>query len=52
MIPINKIRYRITAYWFSLLLVIVLLGNYGREAIDWMLTKLYEVFILSYPAGN
>lgn len=41
----NKIRPLIAAYWFAFLLLFIILGLYGREVIEWVLLKLYEIFV-------
>lgn len=41
----NKSKPLITVYWFAFLLLFIILGMYGREAIEWVLIKLYEIFI-------
>ena len=45
MMTADKIKPDITAYWFALMLVFVILGLFGRESMDWILMKLYELFI-------
>lgn len=41
----NKIELRVIAYWFAFLLLFVVLGQYGRDVIEWVLIKLYEILI-------
>jgi hypothetical protein len=41
----DKINSNITAYWFVMLLLFIVLGFYGRQAIEWLLMKLYDFFI-------
>ncbi len=49
MITAHKIKPRITAYWFALVLALVILGLYGWQAMQWILMKLYELFIQRTP---
>jgi hypothetical protein len=37
------------AYWFTVLLIFILLGRFGMQAIEWLLMKLYEFFIQHVP---
>lgn len=46
---INRVKLRITAYWFALILVIILVGLYGREIVVWVISKLYGFFIEHNP---
>ena len=45
MITEPKIQLEIVAYLFTLALVFILLGKYGRQAKERILMKLYEIFI-------
>jgi len=45
----DKIKPDITAYWLALVLVFVIFGRYGWQAIEWILMKLYEFFIQRNP---
>ena len=45
MMTADKIKPDITVYWFALMLIFVILGLYGRQAMEWILMKLYELFI-------
>ncbi len=45
MITTEKLNAALMAYWFTAMLVILVLGRYGRQAVEWVLVKLYEVFI-------
>ena len=49
MMTADKIKPDKTAYWFALLVVLVILGLYGRQAMEWILMKLYEFFIQRKP---
>ena len=50
MITAEKTQSRILTYWLAVLFVFILLGGYGREAIEWLLMKLYEFFVQRTPA--
>lgn len=45
----HKIRYDEAASWFAMILLVILLGKYGSEAVEWLLMKLYEFFIQRIP---
>lgn len=45
MITADKIKPDITTYWFMLVLLFVIFGIYGRQALEWVLMKLYGFFI-------
>jgi hypothetical protein len=45
MITADKMKPDITTYWFVLVLLFVIVGIYGRQALEWALMKLYEFFI-------
>jgi hypothetical protein len=45
MITPDKARTDIVAYWFAVMLLFIITGKYGRQAIEWILMKLYEFFI-------
>ncbi len=45
----NNIKPPVTAYWFAFLLLFIFLGFYGKELIEWILIKLYEIFIQKDP---
>jgi hypothetical protein len=49
MISPDKVRIDITAYWFAAILLFMLFGRYGRQAIEWVLMKFYEFFIQRNP---
>lgn len=49
MITPDKVRTDIVAYWFAAMLLFILAGKYGRQAIEWVLMKLYEFFIQRNP---
>ena len=46
---IARVKLRLTAYWFTLILVIILLGIYGNEIAVWIFTELYGFFIQHNP---
>ena len=46
---IARVKLRLTAYWFTLILVIILLGIYGNEIAVCIFTELYGFFILHNP---
>ncbi len=41
----EKYQVEILMYWFAIALVCILTGRYGKQAIEWVLMKLYEFFI-------
>ncbi len=43
----DKIKQEIIAYWFSVSLILLLVGRYGFQFLKWLLTALYEFFILN-----
>ncbi len=45
----NTIKLLNTAYWFAFLIIFIFLGFYGKELIEWILIKLYEIFIQKDP---
>lgn len=45
MAQLHKIKTDPGAYWITVLLVIILLGLFGREALAWVLMKLYEFVV-------
>jgi hypothetical protein len=45
MLSASKIQADLWAYAFALILVFALLSRYARQAIAWVLMRLYEVFI-------
>jgi hypothetical protein len=49
MITPDKVRTDIAAYGFAAMLLFILFGRYGRQAIEWTLMKLYEFFIQRNP---
>lgn len=49
MLTADKINTDITAYWFVAVVLFIVLGLYGRPAIEWVLMKLYEFFIQKTP---
>jgi hypothetical protein len=52
MITPDKVRTDIVAYWFAAMLLFILAGRYGRygrQAVEWVLMKLYEFFIQRNP---
>jgi hypothetical protein len=49
MMPAEKIDPNMTAYWFAAMLLFIVLGLYGRPAMEWLLMKLYEFFIQKFP---
>lgn len=48
----EKIQSEVTAYFLAALLVFILMGRYGRQAAEWLLMKLYEIFIGRSPMGS
>lgn len=42
---VKKIKPLIAAYWFTFLLLFIILSLYGRDIIGWFLTKLFEILI-------
>ncbi len=51
MLNTQKIEAETLVYFFAVILLFIVLGRYGRQAIEWMLLKLYELFIQSNPTG-
>jgi hypothetical protein len=49
MLTTQKQQSDFMAYWFTVLLVFILFGRFGLEAIQWVLMKLYEFFIQHVP---
>jgi uncharacterized membrane protein len=49
MITAHKINPGITAYYFAMVILLIVLGMYGEQAIEWVLMKLYEFFIQRTP---
>jgi hypothetical protein len=45
----QKNQTEIYAYWLAAFILIAVLGSYGRQAIAWVLMKLYEFFIQRTP---
>jgi len=45
MITADKMKPDISTYWFMLVLLFVIFGIYGRQALEWVLMKLYGFFI-------
>jgi len=46
---ISRIKIRLTAYWFAFILVIIMLGIYGKDIAVWVFSKLYGFFIEHNP---
>lgn len=49
MITSEIVQSEILAYWFTVLFVFIILGRYGRQAMEWILMKLFELFIQRNP---
>jgi hypothetical protein len=49
MIAAEKTQPEMLTYIFAAIVLITLLGGYGRQAIEWVLMKLYEFFIQRNP---
>lgn len=49
MLSTEKVKPQVLAYWFVLMLVFIIPGRYGTEAIEWVITKLYDFFIIRKP---
>ncbi len=45
MLTSQKHELDIMAYWLAVLIVIIVFGRYGAQAIEWLLMKLYEFFM-------
>lgn len=45
MVTINKTAPEQIFYWLLAMIVLIIIGGYGRQAIAWLLMKLYEFFI-------
>jgi hypothetical protein len=50
MILTEKTQSGLLAYWYAIVLLFVLLIGYGKQALGWLLLKLYEWFVQSVPA--
>jgi hypothetical protein len=50
MILSEKTQTGLLAYWYAIVLLFVLLVGYGKQALGWILLKLYEWFVQSVPA--
>jgi hypothetical protein len=46
----NKVQTEVMAYWYTVVLAFILLIGYFKQAIGWLLLKLYEWFVQSAPA--
>jgi len=51
MLNTERIQAETLAYLFAAISLIIVLGSYGRQAIEWLLIKLYELFIQRNPTG-
>jgi hypothetical protein len=51
MLTTEKRNSQILAYWFAMMLVFIIIGGYGSDAIAWIITKLYEFFIMRKPVS-
>ncbi len=49
MLTHRKSQSEILPYVFAVLVVFFLFGRPGRQAIEWLLMKLYELFIQGNP---
>jgi len=49
MITADKMNADMTTYSFMMVLLIIILGIFGRPAMEWLLLKLYEFFIQQFP---
>jgi hypothetical protein len=49
MITADKIGPDILHYGIAVVLLFIILGMYGRQTIEWILMKLYELFIKRNP---
>jgi hypothetical protein len=45
MISTNKPKTDLPAYWFTLLLIVLIFSLFGMNLIEWIFMKLYEFFI-------
>lgn len=45
---IQKIQTEYPVYTFTVLVLLFVLTRYGKEAMEWVLTKLHEFFIQRY----
>lgn len=45
MITADKIPGETFAFWTAILVVVLLISNYGGKIISWILMKLYDFFI-------
>lgn len=46
---VSRIKLRKTAYWFTCIMVMILLGIYGKDIMVWIFSKLYGFFIQHNP---
>jgi hypothetical protein len=49
MVDPQKIQSELLAWVFTMVFVFTFFGRYGREAIEWVLMKAYEFFIIGNP---
>jgi hypothetical protein len=49
MIAIQKTQPDAIAYIMAVAILFILLGRYSRQAMEWLLMKLYEFFVLRGP---
>jgi hypothetical protein len=49
MTPIDKSSPVAVFLWLATLVVLILLGSYGRQAMEWFFMRLYEFFIQHHP---
>ena len=46
MINTHKVHSEMIAYWGTVLMAVAVAARYGRLAIEWLLMKLYDFFII------
>jgi hypothetical protein len=49
MITAEKTYPEMVTYFFAAIVLLTLFGNYSRQAIEWILMRLYEFFIQNNP---
>lgn len=50
MAPLEKTQYDLLVYYaLAVAILFLILTGYGRQAIEWMVLKLYEFFIQRHP---
>ncbi len=48
-ISIDKIETSMWSYFLTLLILLLIVGQFGKQAIEWILLQLYQFFIQQKP---